>query len=122
MMIVSCLVWYSMLLLFAQTQHPAAGIAVLALAGCAQSLSQIPMAALLLRNSDAQFRGRIMGLRMLAIYGMPVGLLISGPLIRSFGYPVPSSPSVGFGLSSPVLTAARWRSHLWRLGAPANPL
>jgi len=120
MMIVSCTLWYAMLLVFAHTLHPAAGILVLALAGCAQSLSQIPMAALLLRNSDAQFRGRIMGLRMLAIYGMPVGLLISGPLIARFGYPATATLYCAIGFSFTLLITVRWRSHLWRLGAPAN--
>ena len=38
------------------------------------------MAALLLRTSDEQFRGRIMGIRMLAIYGNVPGLLLSAPL------------------------------------------
>ncbi len=71
----------------ATRQHPAAGIPVLVLAGCAQSLGLVPMAALLLRTSDPRFHGRIMGIRMLAIYGNLPGLLISGPLITLYGYP-----------------------------------
>ena len=36
------------------------------------------MAVMLLRVAGEQYRGRIMGVRMLAIYGLPVGLLNHG--------------------------------------------
>jgi MFS family permease len=120
MMIVSCAVWYALLLVFAHLQHPAAGIPVLMLAGFAQSLSQIPMAAMLLSTTEVRFRGRVMGIRMLAIYGLPVGLLISGPLIDHFGYPVTATLYCGVGLAFTALIAVRWRAHLWRVAAPAN--
>lgn len=120
MMIVSCSVWYALLLVFAHLQHPAGGIPVLMLAGFAQSLSQIPMAAMLLSTTEARFRGRVMGIRMLAIYGLPVGLLISGPLIGRFGYPATATLYCVVGLAFTALIAVRWRAHLWRLAAPAN--
>ena len=56
------------------------------MAGFAQSLGQVPMATLLLRNSVPHMRGRVMGIRMLAINGNMPGLLISGPLIAGYGY------------------------------------
>ena len=120
MMIVSCAVWYALLLVFAHLQHPAGGIPVLMLAGFAQSLSQIPMAAMLLSTTEVRFRGRVMGIRMLAIYGLPVGLLISGPLIGRFGYPATATLYCAVGLTFTALIAVRWRAHLWRLTAPAN--
>jgi len=120
MMIVFCAAWYVMLLVFAHTPHPVGGILVLILAGCAQSMGQVPMAALLLRNSDAQFRGRIMGIRMLAIYGNVPGLLLSGPLIARLGYPITATLYCAVGLGFTLLIAVRWRAHLWRLEAPAN--
>jgi MFS family permease len=119
-MLVACIVWYSLLLAFAHTTHPAAGIAALFLAGWAQSVSQVPMATLLLRTSDVQYRGRIMGIRMLAIYGNLPGLLISGPLIASFGYPVTATLYCMIGIAFTVLIAVRWRTQLWRLDAAAN--
>ena len=119
-MLVACLFWYSLLLAFAHTTHPAAGIAALFLAGWAQSVSQVPMATLLLRTSDVQYRGRIMGIRMLAIYGNLPGLLISGPLIASFGYPVTATLYCMIGIAFTVLIAVRWRAQLWRLDATAN--
>ena len=120
MMIVSCLAWYAMLLALAYTQHPGSGIPVLVLAGLAQSLGMVPMAALLLRTSDARFHGRIMGIRMLMIYGNLPGLLISGYLIATYGYPVTATLYCTIGLVCTLLIAARWRAHLWRLDAPVN--
>ncbi len=119
-MILFCAAWYFVLLAFAQLTHPAAGIPVLMLAGCAQSLSQVPMAAILLRNSDAQYRGRVMGIRMLAIYGNLPGLLIAGPLISRFGYPTTATLYCAIGLAFTLLIAVHWHAHLWRLEAPAN--
>lgn len=120
MMMVSCAVWYAMLLAFAHTPHPAGGILFLMLAGFAQGMGQVPMVAILLRNSDVQFRGRIMGARMLAIYGNLPGLLMSGPLIARFGYPITATLYCAIGLVFTLLIAVRWRHHLWRLEAPAN--
>ena len=120
MMIGSCAAWYALLLVFAHMRHPAGGIPVLMLAGFAQSLSQIPMAAMLLSTTEVRFRGRVMGIRMLAIYGLPVGLLISGPLIGRFGYPATATLYCVVGLAFTALIAVRWRAHLWRLAAPAN--
>jgi predicted MFS family arabinose efflux permease len=119
-MVVFCAAWYAMLLVFAHTQHPASGIPVLLLAGFAQSLGLVPMAALLLRTSDPRFHGRIMGIRMLAIYGNLPGLLISGPLIASYGYPATATLYCAIGLVFTLLIAVRWRTHLWRRGALTN--
>jgi Na+/melibiose symporter-like transporter len=120
MMIVFSLGWYAMLLLFSQLDDPALGLFALLLAGCAQSLSQVPMVAMILRTSDEQFRGRVMGIRMLAIYGNLPGLLISGPLIARFGYPVTATLYCLLGITFTIGMAALWRAHLWRLDAAAN--
>jgi len=120
MIIVFCLAWYSMTLLFAHMETHSAGILVLVLAGFAQSLGMVSMSAMLLRNSADRLRGRIMGLRMLAIYGVPIGLLVSGPLIARFGYPATATAYSVIGLSVTLLIAMRWREHLWNLDAAAN--
>ena len=120
MIIVFCLAWYSMTLLFGHMETRSGGILVLVLAGFAQSLGMVSMSAMLLRNSADRLRGRIMGLRMLAIYGVPVGLLVSGPLIGRFGYPATATVYSVIGLAVTLLIAVRWREHLWNLDAPAN--
>jgi predicted MFS family arabinose efflux permease len=120
MTIIFCAGWYAMLLVFAQLQHPVGGIAVLILAGISHSLGQVPMVTVLLRNSDEQFRGRIMGIRMLAIYGNLPGLLLAGPLITHFGYPATGTLYSTLGLLFTALITVRWRAHLWRRDAPVN--
>ena len=120
MMIVFCVVWFALVIVFAQMHGPAGGIPFLMLAGLAQSLCMVPMSALLLRSTGAQFRGRVMGIRMLMIYGVPIGLLTSGPLIGRFGYHATATLYCTIGLVITLLIAARWRADLWRLDAPAN--
>ncbi len=112
--------WLLSLMFFANTTHPAMGIPFLLLAGLSQGLGQIPMAAMLIRNCDPQFRGRIMGIRMLAIYGNIPGLLLAGWLIQRIGYPLTATLYGTVGLILIVVVVMRWRSQLWRRDAPAN--
>ena len=118
--ILGCSAWYVLLLVFAQMQHFVGGILILVLAGIAHSTGIIPMAMILLRNSDVKFRGRIMGIRMLALYANLPGLLIFGPLVTRLGYPVTASLYCVFGLACTLFIAVHWRTQLWRLAAPAN--
>lgn len=120
MMLVFCGAWYVAMLIFAFTETHAHGVIALVATGFAQSLGMVPMAALLLRNSDPEFRGRIMGLRMLAIYGLPVGLLVAGPLIARIGYRETTCLYAAVGVIFLVAIGLRWRDHLWRVDAPAN--
>lgn len=118
--LISSLAWYAMLVVFSQLENSASGILVLMFAGFAQSTSQVPMAAILLRNADAALRGRVMGIRMLAINGNMPGLLISGPLIASYGYPATAALYCTVGIVFTVIIAVHWRTQLWRRDAPAN--
>ena len=119
MMIIFGAAWYAMLLVFAHMPNAATGIPALLLAGFAQSMGLVPATAMLLRTS-AQFRGRIMGIRMLVIYGNLPGLLIAGPLIASYGYPAMATFYCVFGLVFTLWIAVRWRAQVWRLDSPAN--
>jgi Na+/melibiose symporter-like transporter len=112
--------WFGLNLLFAWIASPVWGALVLFVAGFVQSFCMIPMAVLLLRVADPRFRGRVMGVRMLAVYGMPLGLLLSGPLIEQAGFAVTGSLYSVFGLASTLLIALCWRVHLWHPAAAAN--
>ena len=112
--------WLAMLLVFVQTTGPATGIPVLMLAGCMQTMGLIPINTLLLRTSDERYRGRIMGIRMMAIYGNLPGLLLAGKLIADFGYATMATGYCLFGIICAVLIALHWRVHLWRSEAAAN--
>lgn len=120
MMIVFSVAWYLMLTVFAHAPNAVIGIPVLVLVGFAQSVGLIPGAAMLLRTSDVRFRGRIMGIRMLAIYGNLPGLLLSGPLIASFGYPATATSYCAVGILFTVVIALCWRDVLWRADAATN--
>ena len=78
------------------------------------------MAVMLLHSAGAKFRGRVMGVRMLAIYGMPIGLLGAGWLIERIGFAAMASAYCVFGLLATLGIALRWRKALWPLDAPAN--
>jgi len=120
MMVVCCATWYAMIMVFAQMQGLSGGSMALILAGLAQSLGMVPMQAMLLRVAAERFRGGVMGIRMLMIYGVPIGLMIAAPLIGRFGYPATATLYCAIGLAFMLVIAVRWRAHLWRLGAPAN--
>lgn len=112
--------WFAALLVFALVTRNSIGIAVLVCAGFAQSLCLTPLAAVMLRSAAQEYRGRVMGMRMLAVWGLPAGLLISGPLIDAVGF---AATTVGYASLGLVTTAAmtwRWRAYLWAADAPAN--
>ena len=81
-------IWYLILLVFGQLQHLTAGLLTLFLAGFVQNVAMIAMTAVLLGAAGEGFRGRVMGVRMLAVYGLPLGLIGAGVLIERIGYPL----------------------------------
>jgi len=119
-MIAWCVIWHLLILVLAQFDDAWVGAALLFAVGFVQSLVMVPMSVVMVRSSDPQVRGRVMGLRMLVVYSLPVGLLISGPLIEHFGYRVTASLFCIIGLVFTLLIAGYWRTHLWNAEAPAN--
>ena len=120
MMILFALGWYAGLLVFVNTQTLTTGLLVLVLAGISQSLSLIPMSVLLLHGAGDRFRGRIMGVRMLAIYGVPVGLLAAGGFIEIVGFVATASLYCLAGAAVTLMIALHWRDALWPTTAAAN--
>ena len=114
LMMVAALVWYGMLIVFAQMPSAATAIPVLILGGIAQSFSMVSLQIVLLRMSGERFRGRVMGVRMMAIYSLPIGLLAAGPLIDWIGWHGTASFYATVGLAFTTLIALRWRAALWR--------
>jgi hypothetical protein len=57
---------------------------------------------------------------MLAIYGLPMGLLASGPFIEAFGYAITATGYGVVGVIATALIAWRWYAHVWRLDSVAN--
>jgi SNF family Na+-dependent transporter len=113
-------VWYAALLIFAQTKTMPAAIVCLMLAGFSQSLSMIAVAVILMRTASEHFRGRVMGVRMMVIYGLPLGLLAAGSLIDVIGYAATGTLYAATGLAFLMAIALHWRADLWHVHAPAN--
>jgi len=120
LMIGSTLVWYAMLFVFAHLQSMPAAIACLVLIGFSQSLCMISLAVILMRTANERFRGRVMGVRMLVIYGLPLGLLAAGTLIDKVGFAATATLYAAAGLALMLGIALHWRADLWHLRAPAN--
>jgi MFS family permease len=119
-MVLAGAVWFAVDVLFAFSTHLGVGMALLCLAGLAQSLSMTPLAAVMLRATEPAYRGRVMGMRMLAIWGLPLGLLMSGPLIDRWGYAATAGMYSALGLLLTGAMAVYWRAHIWDRKAPAN--
>lgn len=113
LMVVSGVVWHLLLLVFAQMEVWHLGMAVLFVNGVAQSLTMISLTVVLVREAGDRFRGRVMGVRMMAIYSLPVGLLFAGWLIDEIGYSGTATLYATFGLVSIIFIAVRWRADMW---------
>lgn len=108
-MLASLIAWHVLIVIFATTSSPWLGYALLGLMGLATAGGMIPMVVVLMGHTPGEYRGRVMGVRMLAVYGLPLGLLAGGALFEVVGV----APTVlGFGVVGllPLLViAARWR-------------
>ena len=114
--------WFALLLGFGQVRNMGAGLLLLFLAGVVQNVAMISMSATLLAFAGERFRGRVMGVRQLAVYGMPLGLMASGALIERVGYPVTIGVGCGIGLVFTLLIGMRWRASMWQTRvAPRAP-
>jgi hypothetical protein len=117
--LVGTVIWYVLLLGFGHLWTLGAGMLTLFLAGFVQNIAMIAMTAVLLSAAGDRFRGRVMGVRMLAVYGLPTGLIGAGFLIERVGYPLTISVSATLGLLCTLLIGIRWRASMWRRRAAA---
>ena len=120
LLIGATIAWYAMLLVFVEIRTMPVALACLVLAGMAQSMSMISAAVILMRTASAHLRGRVMGVRMMVIYGLPLGLLAAGSLIDIIGYSATGSLYAVSGIIAMLAIAIRWRADLWPVHAPAN--
>lgn len=119
-MIVCALVWMSCNLVFSWLTTPLPGEIVLFVSGLFQSFCMIPMSVILLRVTAPALRGCVMGVRMLAVYGMPVGLLLSGPMVEWAGFAATGTLYSLVGIVFTMVIAVWWRADLWARAAPVN--
>jgi len=112
--------WFTAIFFFGLTRTLPIGIALLFFAGFVQSFCMTPLAAIMLRGADESMRGRVMGARMLAIWGLPLGLVAAGPLIARYGFTPTTLLYSGLGLAATFAIGYGWRHSLWQRSSPAN--
>lgn len=110
--IAGILVWYGLLLAFGMTSHVWTAYGLLLAIGIAQGVAMVTMSIALLEAAGAAMRGRVMGVRMLAVYGLPIGLIASGQLVDRIGYHGMIALYCGFGALVTVAIALLWRKAL----------
>ena len=112
-MLVHTALWYVLLFAFGHVRSMSAGLVLLLLAGFVQSVAMISLMGSLLAAADSRFRTRVMGVRTLAVYGLPLGLMGCGVLIERVGYPLTVSVCCAVGLVFTLLIGVRWRASMW---------
>ena len=119
-MVVFCLIWQALTVALGLTGSLGIGLVVLAMTGIAQGMCMVPLTVIQVRNAPPELRGRIAGLRTLAVYGLPLGLWLSGPLIARAGFTAATLVYGAVGMGCALAMAIAWRRHLWPADAPAN--
>ncbi len=112
-MLITTALWYVMIAVFAHMDGMSAGLGALFVMGIVQSFAMVSLSGVLLQSVDERFRARVMGIRMLVVYALPIGLMIAGPMIQNYGYPMTSYVYVSFGLMCVFLIGWKWKRDLW---------
>ena len=112
--VVATLAWHLGLILFAGSRWFSGSMVILLATGVTQSLTMVVMAMMLLGVTAPEVRGRVMGARSLAVYSLPLGLLVSGALADIFGAPAALAIVSVFGVVATLLITVGVRD-LWRV-------
>ena len=87
LMIGAAVTWHSSILVFSLSHSFYLSMAILVVVGMAFASTQVLMLTALLRTTQPAFRGRVMGLRVLAIYAFTFGSTASGAMAGQWGAP-----------------------------------
>ena len=88
LMILSVVIWHGSMLVFALSSSLYLSLAILLVTGMAFSSTQVMMLTAMLRTTQAEYRGRVLGLRVLAIYAYAFGGAGAGALAGVWGAPM----------------------------------
>ena len=115
MIVLGALGWHGVMLLVAFSQWFGPSLALLALTGLSQSVAMVTMSMAILSATSPEVRGRVMGLRSLAVYGLPIGLLLSGALADGFSVKIAlivnAAGGIVFAVGITVFLSELWRHH-----------
>jgi MFS family permease len=76
--------------------------------GFSGGMTFVAMVVGLLREAPAESRGRVMGIRSLGIYGVPLGLLLGGWIAEQANTQAMIGVLGGIGLLATLISAAIW--------------
>lgn len=113
MVVTTLVAWYLALIVFAFFESKQGGLVMLIVVGVFHGLSMTTMFVAMLNTVEDQFRARVMGLRILAVFGLPLGLMASGGFIDSFGFVGTIISYCLVGILVAVLITYRWRHDIW---------
>lgn len=85
LLIGAAILWHFSILVFATSETFYISIAILVFTGMCFSSVQVLMLTLLLRTTQAEFRGRVMGLRVFAILAYTFGSITAGAIAGQWG-------------------------------------
>ncbi len=111
-MVINIFLMHLLIIFFAYIETKLSGQILLFFSGYIQSLAMISLVVTLLAIASEKFRGLVMGVRMMAVYGLPLGLMFSGYLIEYLGY---GRSVMFYGLIGAILSALvtiRWRKYI----------
>ena len=86
--ILGTLAWHIAIFFLSQSKSFGLSTPILVAAGVAQSITMVILSILLLRAVAPELRGRVLGVRHLAVYGLLIGVLISGAMADAWGVPI----------------------------------
>lgn len=112
-MVLGAVAWHAAVVALAFVDRFDVSLAALAFAGISQSFTMVTMSILLLGSTPTEIRGRMMGLRSLAVYGLPLGLLASGAAADGFGISAALIVNGVVGIAATAAIVAPLRS-IWR--------
>lgn len=100
LLIGAVVVWHLSMVVFSISTSFYVSLSILLLTGMAFSWTLVLILTVLMRTAMPEFRGRIMGLRVLAIYAHTFGSVNSGAIAGALGAPMAASinAAVGIGL------------------------
>ena len=105
LLIVAVVMWHTMILVFSLSRSFYLSMGLFALVGMAFASTQVLILTLLLRTTQQEFRGRIMGLRSFSILAYSFGSMASGAIAGLWGAPA-AAQVVGFTGITLVLALA----------------
>jgi len=112
-MFACAMIWFVLLAVFGTVTDIRIGVGLLAVIGVVQSFTMLSMSSLIIGTAAAELRGRVLGVRMLAVYGLALGLPLAGALIDRIGYVSTVWIFIVIDIAAVAAIAFKWRRAFW---------